>query len=84
MNCSAIRSLLLPGASQSKQDAAKEPPVTLPSQNDREDGRANILCLTLVCRNDREDALARSLELVHRLVGLYHADSLLHLFLTLM
>lgn len=75
MNCSAIKSLLLPGASQSKRDAAKEPPVTLSSQNDRGDGLANILCLTLLCPNALEDALARSLELVHRLVGLYHVNN---------
>ena len=46
--------------------------MTLPSQNDREDVLASILCLTLLCPNDREDALASSLEHVHRLVGLYH------------
>src|SRR6266566_3524278 len=72
LNCSAIRSLLLPGSSQSKRDAdAKELPVTLLSQNDREGGLANIRCLTLLCPNDREAALASSLEHVHRLVGLY-------------
>jgi TnpA family transposase len=47
--------------------------VTLPSQNDRGDGEASILCLTLLCPNARQAALARSLEHVHRLVGLYHA-----------
>jgi hypothetical protein len=72
MNCLAIRSLLLPGASQSKRGAAaKEPPVTLLSQNDRGDGLAYILCLTLLCPNALEDGLARSFEHIHWLVGLY-------------
>src|SRR5205823_8788419 len=61
VNCSVIRSLLLPGSSQSQRDAAKESALTLSSQNDRGDALANILCLTLLCPSALEDALARAL-----------------------
>ena len=53
-------------------DLAKQRGLIRLCLNDREGDLANIPCLTLLCPNAREVALARSLELVHRLVGFYH------------
>ena len=52
-------------------DLAKGLELILLSLNDREDDLANIPCLIRLYPNGLEDALVKSLEYVHRLVGLY-------------
>ena len=52
-------------------DVAKHLSLIRCSQNDRAGALANILYRIQIGPNGREDALVRSLEHVHRLVGLY-------------
>ncbi len=71
-SCYCIKSLLLLGSNLSDQDdlAERMEPILL-SPSERAGDLANIPYLIQLRPNGHEDALVRSLELVHRLVGLY-------------
>src|SRR2546427_9615115 len=73
-NCFSIRSLPLLGLHPNAcDDVAKQLSLNRRCQNDREGALANILYPIQIGPNDREGALVRSLEHVHRLVGLYRS-----------
>src|SRR2546423_3821195 len=70
--CSPTRLLCLLGLNPSDEDDhVSDRVLIMLDPNDREGALANILYRTRPCPNDHEGALVRSLELVHRLVGLY-------------
>ena len=71
--CSPTRFLCLLGFNPSDEDDhVSDRVLIMLDPNDREGALANILYRIRPCPNDHEGALVRSLELVHRLVGLYH------------
>src|SRR5260370_21320427 len=71
-NCSPTRLLCLLGLNPSDEDDhVSDRVLIMLDPNDREGALANILYRIRACANDHEGALVRSLELVHRLVGLY-------------
>ncbi len=72
--CSPTRLLCLLGLNPSDEDDhVSDRVLIMLDPNDREGAEASILYRIRPCPNDHEGALVRSLELVHRLVGLYHS-----------
>ena len=74
--CYAIKWYLRRGSHRNDVvDLAKQRDLIRLCLNDREGDLANIPCLIRLCPNGHAVALVRSLEHVHRLVGVYPEKS---------